>query len=60
MCAERRFHIPAARMPKPAVIITQVLGSGAAAGLTVKDVIAPAVDSVPLKGGITVTLAYLP
>jgi hypothetical protein len=36
-------------MPKPAIIITQVLGSGAATGLTTKEVMAPAVDSVPLE-----------
>ena len=49
MSVDRRFHIPAPRMPKPAIIITQVLGSGAATGLTTKEVMAPAVDSVPLE-----------
>ena len=49
MRGNRRFHIPAPRMPKPAIIITQVLGSGSRRRTTAKEVMAPAVDSVPLK-----------
>ena len=46
--ADRRFHIAAPRIPKPATIISQVLGSGTAAELTENAVMASAVESVPL------------
>jgi hypothetical protein len=56
--ADRRFHIAAPRIPKPATIISQVLGSGTAAD-TENAVMAPAVESVPLAAPPSLMLTTL-